>query len=789
MQRKSEQKRKLSGGRIRRKSPRPPGGKVLLRLFTYLGQRDPKLNEDVVSTTVVARKAVRPKFALSPKARAARPVTTTSVARPRIPKAKPFAAEIAKAANRLPQTRKSARPAAATRAKSAKAKAPKKMAPPVGAPGVWQEVGPRHIPGGQTYGTNRVDVAGRVSAIAVDPSDPAHLLVASAGGGIWESRDTGVTWTPRTDQMPSLAMGAVTFDPSAPSRAYAGSGEGNFYSNLGVGVYKSTNGGTTWSLVASSPFVGVGFFDLVVDPQTPSTLYAATTNGFYRSTNSGASWSLRRSGECWDISVHPNGGAVEVLVAFSDGLFVSTNSGTSLTKVALPTQPLSAWSRLGVDRVTNSPDVAYVFGAAGNSAHFWRRKGTTWKKHVLPPVNLNPNIYDPSKLEIGQAQYDWCVAAPPTKSDEVYVGAIDTFRGRLNAAGTTWTWKNVTTQGSNSIHPDQHCLVFAPNQAAIIYAGNDGGVYRSANSGANWTAKNRGLGICEIEYLGSDPTNWELVIAGTQDNGTIRHNGGGTWEHIADGDGGDCGVNQLAPAIVYHSFFDCTLERSTNKGDTWTDLNPPAFSVFSSPPTSLFYPPVEVSGLTVAIGAKSLVVTRSGKNPWSVVSLGLGSGELSSAMREIDANTLLVGTTAGRIMRMAWNGTAWQRTVLTAPANRYISCIAVDPSNSQRYWVTLSQVGGGRVFRSDDAGVTWKNCTAGLPNIPINAVVVDPADFKRAWVAADVGVYQTLDLGSTWAPASNGLPNAMAVDLVFHRQDRALICATRNRGAWVMPVP
>jgi hypothetical protein len=79
--------------------------------------------------------------------------------------------------------------------------------------------------------------------------------------------------------------------------------------------------------------------------------------------------------------------------------------------------------------------------------------------------------------------------------------------------------------------------------------------------------------------------------------------------------------------------------------------------------------------------------------------------------------------------------------------------------------------------------------TAGLPNIPINSVVVDPADFKRVWVAADVGVYQSLDLGAHWAAFASGLPNAMAVDLLFHRQDRRLICGTRNRGAWVVQVP
>ena len=674
------------------------------------------------------------------------------------PAAKTLAAAIAKAATAL------AAPGRRRRATGSRARANALRAAPA-----WQAIGPSLIPNGQTYGSNRVDVIGRVSAIAVDPSEPKHLLLGAAGGGIWESTDTGATWQPRGDQMPSLAIGAIAFDPTAPKKVYAASGEGNFYFNLGAGVYKSTDGGTTWAVSASAPFVGVGFYDLVVDPQNPTVLYAATTGGFYKSTNSGASWSLKRAAQCWDMSVHPNGALVEILATFADGLFVSTNGGNSFAPVALPSAPAGAWARLAVDRVMTSPDVAYVFGAAGTAAHLWRRTGTTWKKITpLPTLNVN------------QAWYDWYVAAAPNSAGRVYLGAIDTVRGTLS--GSTWSWTNVTTQGSNSIHPDQHCLTFSPGNSNIIYASNDGGIFRSANSGANWTALNKGLGISEIEYLASDPNTWKWLMAGTQDNGTIRYTGATVWDHIADGDGGDCGVNQLNPNVVYHSYYNVSLERSVNKGNTWTSLAPPNMS-------SLFYPPVEVFGSTVAIAGTSLVVTRTGGAPWTTSALGLSSGEVSSAMREIDANTILIGTNAGRMLRLSWTGAGWSKVQLTSPAPRYISCIAVDPSNPQRFWVTISQISGPLVYRSDNAGSSWVNCTAALPNIPLNSVVVDPANFKRVWVAADVGVYQTVDLGSSWAAFANGLPNAMVADLLFHKQDRMLICATRNRGAWVISVP
>src|SRR6266508_3739195 len=488
-------------GKAKKRKP-VPGGKALQRLFHFLGQRDPKLNDDVVMALAVP-KAARPKLGLTKKAMRAKVGGAAKRARPKgrrgaSPAAKKYATAIIKAATAL--AKKAPRGRTAARATKARGR---RGAAALSALSTWQPIGPSNIPNGQTYGTNRVDVIGRVSCIAVDPSNAGHLLLGSAGGGIWEMTTpkipvNGAPWIPRSDFLPSLAIGAIAFDPTNPARVYAGSGEGNFYANLGAGVYKSTNGGTTWTASASAPFIGVGFFDLVVDRENPAVLYAATTNGFYKSTNSGASWSLKRAGRCWDISLHPNGGMVELLASFVDGLFVSTNAGNSFTAVALPSGPTSGWTRLAVDRVTAAPDVAYLFGAAGAGAHLWRRTGTTWTKITSFPA-----------LNISQAWYDWYVAAPPDGSGRVYIGAIDTIRGDL--PGSTWKWTNVTTHGTNSVHPDQHCLTFSPGNSKIIYAGNDGGIFRSTDSGETRTME---LSATPVRPYGSTlPTETAAIAA------------------------------------------------------------------------------------------------------------------------------------------------------------------------------------------------------------------------------------------------------------------------------------
>jgi len=280
-----------------------PGGKALQRLFAYLGRRDPQINDEVVASMPVQRSAL-PAFGLTARARGA-----AVAAAPRRPRgagaSRAFAAAIVKAAAQLSRGRRRAPTRRGARAPGRRAAVARTVLPAPGAPAVWKSIGPSLIPNGQTYGSNRVDVIGRVACVAVDPKNPKHVLCGAAGGGIWESFEAGANWMPRTDNMPSLATGAIAFDPSNPRVVYAGSGEGNFYFNLGAGVYRSIDGGTTWKVLASAPFVGVGFYDLVVDPANSKVLYAATTAGFFASTNGGATWSVKRAVNCWDISLHP----------------------------------------------------------------------------------------------------------------------------------------------------------------------------------------------------------------------------------------------------------------------------------------------------------------------------------------------------------------------------------------------------------------------------------------------------------------------------------------------------
>jgi hypothetical protein len=393
-------------------------------------------------------------------------------------------------------------------------------------------------------------------------------------------------------------------------------------------------------------------------------------------------------------------------------------------------------------------------------------------------------VTPPSTLNVKQAWYDWFLGVAADNPGQIYLGEIHMWRGDLS--GSSWSWTNVSSKaGGDSIHPDQHAIAFAAGAPDVVWVGNDGGVFMSPNRGVSWRHRNTGLAITEIEYVAQNRGDARWLLAGTQDNGTIRYNGSATWLHSQDGDGGDCAVNAANPATVFHTFFGMGMQRSTSRGDknSWVSRGPNVADTYQA----LFYPPVEANDAVIAQAGESLFVSTDAATSWTEVQLNLG-GALGSALAIPTATRIYVGTNGGDVLRVDRSGATWNVTRLTRPRTGFMSDLLVDPTNASRLWATFSDVSGAHAFRSDDGGTTWQDRSAGLPPIPANAVEVDPQDGNRVWIAADVGVWQSLDGGATWAAFGSGLPNALATDLLLHPTARLLRVGTRNRGTWEIEV-
>jgi hypothetical protein len=367
------------------------------------------------------------------------------------------------------------------------------------------------------------------------------------------------------------------------------------------------------------------------------------------------------------------------------------------------------------------------------------------------------------------------------------MGAIEAYRGDLS--GSTWTWTIISNHTGGAIHPDQHAIAFEPGNPNMIYGGCDGGLFRSPDRGNTWVSCNNGLVISEYEYIAGNVGQSRWIIGGTQDNGTERWTGSSSFDHVADGDGGFVAVNNTDPTTVFHTYYDMSPEVSHSSGDwaSWAGITP----TIPSGEGSLFYPPMrctDSNGTTVAIGGGALYVSRNNGTAWT--RLAFPTAATASAICVPNADNVYVGVTDGRIFHTGWNGVAWTAlsALATPRAGAYVSDLLVSASNLNRIWVTSTTTGGGRVFRSDDAGAHWTDCSAGLPNLPVTALEIDSRNPSRVWVAMDRGVSQSLNAGASWADFSNGLPNAYVGDLSFHPHAWVLRAGTRNRGLWEIPV-
>jgi len=364
----------------------------------------------------------------------------------------------------------------------------------------WVQLGPLAIANGQTYGGARVIVTGRVTGIAVDPTDANNIYVAAARGGVWKTGDGGVTWAPTSDNAASLAIGALAIAPSAPLTLYAGTGEGNIYyyritypgSSInetynGNGILKSTDGAVTWTIQGSAAFTGACFYRIAVHPTDPNTAFAASNKGLFRTTDGGGTWVQLTQGlpsitllgpviATTDVVFDPSTPATVYVAFWGSGIYKTTNAAAanpSWTKLAggLPTASLGRIS-IGISATAPLRVYALIANSGDSLIGLYASPdgGSTWSS--IAAATAVVSLY---------GAYTANVAVDVSTPDVLYVSGVSLYK----AVRTAGVW-SVIDIGSN-IHPDNHALCGHPTNHLVIYAGTDGGVYKSSDGGATWT--------------------------------------------------------------------------------------------------------------------------------------------------------------------------------------------------------------------------------------------------------------------------------------------------------------
>ncbi len=693
---------------------------------------------------------------------------------------------------------------------------------------------------------------GRTRAFVVSPSDPNTMLAGGITGGIWRSEDGGGSWSPMTDTFSNISIGVLEIDPGHSRVIYAGTGEAYYRhrnQHRGNGIMKSIDGGTSWAFLeattANSAFDWVG--DIEVSHHDSQRVYAATGTGVWLSTDGGASWGngpvLPANGNpvgCMELAIRPDLTPDVVFASCGfenspDGVYRSTDGGERWEQVLPADGQDIGFAALAI--APSRPDVVYasVSGidemAKGLYASTEGGKPGSWTLRAKPGPGTIDWLGNCRELKdpYGQGGYDNVVAVDPTDPNRLWVGGVDLFRSDDGGATLTIAsdWALDPNDNTPYAHADQHVIVFDPRYDGAanrtVYFGNDGGLYRTDDdrvslgtstcgsvTGISYRSMNRGYGISQF-IGGSVSDNGDIVIGGTQDNGTYRLDSPGTadWTPIRGGDGGNSAIDPAGDWLMV-SNYEFTFTRLVGAARTgqsilcnrWEPSEECANatkglctwngSKWTCDP-SLFYPPLERDPNDPRVmwtgGTRVWRTSDIGSNWAPVGSLPSGGVVSAIGLSASDADTVYVGSKGGVVYRST-NATdaaaTWTRIDAAFPA-ALVSSIAVDPTDASTVYVAFKTFDGEQVWRSIGGG-PFEAVDGTLPDTPVNALAVNPRNHAMVYAGTDLGVFESLDGGTTWRVANENLATTIVNRLVFRAASSELYAFTFGRGAYKVDV-
>ncbi|UVS79716.1 VPS10 domain-containing protein [Actinokineospora sp. UTMC 2448] len=685
---------------------------------------------------------------------------------------------------------------------------------------VWKQLGPGNI-------------GGRIRDIATDPTTRGVVYIATGTGGLWRTDDGGATFDTAWDDRLPQSMGAVAVDSRGV--VWAGTGEpdhGGGSAYYGKGVYKSTDGGATWTNVGLSSGDTVG--QIVIDPRDDDRVFVAVmgalhdtepTRGLFMTEDGGATWTrviAPPSASTGVIDVTVNKTNPDIMLATTwdkvrdeksriygknSFLYRSTDGGrtwVNIHQAPLPQsvdvvgQPDSATyvGRMGVDFSDSDPNRAYLISstAGGNFNGFFTSAdaGATWT-----PVGATSG----GTLQSISGGFAWWfgrVYVDPVDPLHVFVAGVSLAESL--DGGLTWTT-------SRTPHADQHGLEWDPFTPGRVYLGNDGGFYWSTENGAArglW-AKTPYLPVTQFYAMDVSHQDGSRVNAGAQDNGSLKSWGSdntvtGDWFGFVGGDGM---MNRIDPTDD-RKYYGCS-----QNGGCRGFVDGAGFSMTIPGARKNWVAPLEFSAdPRILFGASeyvSRINTDAGQRTWQRISPDLTEGTEPRApgfgtvtalgTTAADPNLVYAGTDSG-LMWVSRNAMAadpaqvtWERLRSPVFPGRWVTRITVDPQNPRVAWASFSgwRSGDGypHLVMTSDGGRTWADIAGKkIPQAPVNDVIRHPSKPRWLFIATDVGVYRTTNLGRTWTKVGTNLPLVPITDIDLPAGSDTLYAATYGRSIW-----
>ena len=682
--------------------------------------------------------------------------------------------------------------------------------------------------------------SGRVSDFAVHPDKRHEYYVATSSGGVWKTINGGANYTPIFDQQGSYSIGCITMDPNNPYVIWVGTGENNNQRSVGYGdgIYRSKDGGKTWKHMGLKNSEHIA--KIIVDPRNSNIVYVAAIGplwseggdrGLYKSMDGGKTWESKIKVDehtgVTDLIMDPNNPDVLYAATYQrrrhvftwmsggpgSGLYKSTDSGESWEqlKTGLPT---SIIGRIGLAMSPADSDIVYaIVEAMDGQQGFYRtsNRGGSWKK--MSNYVTSGNYYQE-------------IVVDPKDVNTVY--SLSTYNMVTRDGGKTFS-----RLGEKNKHVDNHVMWIDPDDTDYLLVGCDGGIYESFDRGKNWIYKEN-LPVTQFYKVTVDnDLPFYNIYGGTQDNYSLggpsrtKSQNGITnedWFVTLGGDGFESAVDPENPNIIYAQYQYGNLYRFDKASGERIDIKPRARKNENAY-TWNWDAPLQVSSHVpkrVYFAANKLFRSDDRGNTWEVISDELSRGVDRNKLKvmgrtwsvdmieknggvskfgaaiafhesPIDKNLLYVGTDDGLIHVTENSGNTWKKyeRFSNVPKMTYVNMLLASQHDENVVYSVFNNHKKGDfkpyLFRSDNKGKSWKSISSNLPiRGSVYSIAEDHIDPNLLFVGTEFGLFFSLDGGAYWKQIKAGLPTIAVRDLAIQERENDLVLGTFGRGFYVL---
>ncbi|MCA6362061.1 MAG: T9SS type A sorting domain-containing protein [Bacteroidetes bacterium] len=655
------------------------------------------------------------------------------------------------------------------------------------------------------------NIGGRFNSLAVDPNNNQVMFAGSTTGGLWKTSNGGQTWLPVFDNNPSLSIGCIVFEPGSSSTIYVGTGDPNVggYPFIGTGIYKTTDGGQTWTnLGLGNTYI---ISDIAIDPSNTNIIYAAAmglpfvrdnNRGLYKSTDGGQTWtqSLFVSNQTGvtDLVLDPSNPQILYAASWSrirnnqesfiysteSKIWKTTNGGASWN-AAMAGIPNQAFSRIGLAMYPGNTSQLFAMLVDTTlqlqGIYTTTNAASSWS--ALPTASLDPNALG------GFGWYFGKIYVKPNDPNTIYMLGVDQWR--TTDGGQTW---NTFTPPwyTYEVHADGHDLDF--NSAGDLILCTDGGIYQSSDDGVNWTDIEN-IPANMFYRVASNPFSPNDYYGGMQDNGTSGGNSTNinSWPRIYGGDGFQAWFHPSIGGLWYVETQNGSVDFTDDGGFSYYPLTfgdftdrkhwdmPYLLSVHD--PSVVYLATHRVHKLTGAPYGAAVPISND-------LTDGIIYGprfHTITALNEspLAAGHLYAGTLDGNVWVTTNDGGTWTDVTGNLP-NRYVTAMKGSPNMLNTIYVTHSGYKSNdfipHIHKSTNNGQTWTDISGDLPQFGINDLVIMQGNENVLFVATDAGVYFTTNGGVNWTRVGNNMPVIPVYSLGLNNTGTKLVAGTFARS-------